>query len=241
MINEPLLAFIDEAGDRGYRKKSSEYFAMAAVIFPASMQQKIKDLITMIKSKHDIPLKTPLHWRKHCRLHETRKYISGELAKLEGLMVIYVISDKKTMPEDQEKFYNIVAAYTLERILKFAEDLNRKVSVKYGHVKGFNSQSTLDYFQNKIWRLGDYNNLTEQPKWIGADTNSGIQLADQYAGILWAAMIADKYGNYEPMYLETIKHQIRKSKQGKISGYGIKAISADSDPKQFKWWIKGWN
>jgi len=240
MINEPLLAFVDETGDRGYSKKSSEYFAMAAVIFPASDQQKIKDLLNGIKTKHNIPIKTQLHWRKHCRLHETRKYIAGELAKLKNVTVIYVISDKKTMPQDHEKFYNIVAAYTLERILKYAEDQNTKVSVKYGHVKGFNSQSTLNYFQNKIWRLGNYNCLTEQPKWIGADTNSGIQLADQYAGILWAAMIADKYGNYEPSYLEKIKHQIRKSKHGKISGYGIKAISADSNPRHFKWWLQGW-
>jgi len=37
MNNETLLAFVDEIGDRGYSKKSSEYFAMAAVIFPASM------------------------------------------------------------------------------------------------------------------------------------------------------------------------------------------------------------
>jgi len=54
-------------------------------------------------------------------------------------------------------------------------------------------------------------------------------------------MLMDNFGNYEPMYLEIIKHQIRKSKQGKISGYGIKAISADSNPKSFKLWIKGWN
>jgi len=33
-------------------------------------------------------------------------------------------SDKKTVPEDHAKFYNIVAAFTLERILKHTEDLN---------------------------------------------------------------------------------------------------------------------
>jgi hypothetical protein len=37
-------------------------------------------------------------------------------------------------------------------------------------------------------------------------------------------------GNYEAGYLEKIRHQIRKSNQGKISGYGIKAISADNNP-----------
>jgi len=46
--------------------------------------------------------------------------------------------------------------------------------------------------------------------------------------------------NASGFYLEKIKHQIRKSRHGKISGYGIKAISADSDPKLFKWWIKDW-
>ena len=173
-------------------------------------------------------------------MHETRKFVTGEIARLEGITVIYVISDKKTMPDDHAKFYNIVAAYTLERILKHAEELKAKVSVKFGHVKGFNSQVTLDYFQRKNWRLGSYKCLAEKPKWIGADTNSGIQLADQYAGILGAAMIADRYGNFEALYIEKIKHQIRKSRHGKVSGYGIKAISADSNPRLFKWWPEGW-
>jgi hypothetical protein len=80
----------------------------------------------------------------------------------------------------------------------------------------------------------------DEPKWISADSNSGVQLADQYAGILGAAMIPDRFGNYEAGYLEKIRHQIRKSNQGKISGYGIKAISADNNPQSFKWWPKGW-
>jgi len=240
LTNETLLAFVDETGDRGFSKKSSEYFAMAAVVFPASVQQKVKDCIAKIKIELGIPLKTALHWYKHCRLHETRKYITREISKIEGVTVIYVISDKKTMPLDHAKFYNIVAAYVLERILKHAEELNAKISVHYGHIRNFNHLLTLDYFQNKIWRLGSYNNLSDQPKWIAADTNSGIQLADQYAGILNAAMIADKHGDYEPSYLEKIKHQIRKSRNGEISGYGIKAISKDNNPKLFKWWIKGW-
>jgi len=237
---ETLLAFVDEIGDRGHSGKSSEYFAMAAVIFPASVQQQVKDCIANIKKEYGIPLKTALHWKKHCRMHETRKYIALELTKLEGVTVIYVISDKKTMPDDHAKFYNIVAAYTLERILKQADELKTKVCVRFGHVKRFNHLITLDYFQKKSWRLCNYNNLSDQPKWINADTNSGIQLADQYAGILGAAMLADRHGNFEPSYLDKIKHQIRKSKKGKISGYGIKAITANSDPKLFKWWPHGW-
>ena len=69
------LAFIDETGDRGYSKKSSEYFAMAAVIFPASIQQKVKDCITEIKTKFGVPLHVPLHWRKHCQLHEFKNLL----------------------------------------------------------------------------------------------------------------------------------------------------------------------
>ena len=185
----------------------------------------------------------------------SKKYASGEIAKIEGVTVIYVISDKKTVPMDHVKFYNIVAASTLERILKYTEDLHTKVCVRFGHIRGFNHSSTLDYFNNRVWRLGNYDRLVDQPKWIFAENNSGIQLADregnlrlsttgsvevQYAGILGAAMNADRFGNFEPSYMETIKHQIRKSVDGEISRYGIKAISANNDPKSFKWWIKGW-
>jgi len=235
-----LLAFVDEIGDRGHSKKSSEYFAMTAVIFPGDIQQKVKDCIAKIKTEFGVPLKVPLHWRKHCKMHEYRKFVTGEIAKIDGIKIIFVISDKKTMPDDHEKYYNIVAAYTMERILKYAEELKTKVSVRFGHVKSFRHSTTLEYFQKRNWRLGQYGILLEQPKWIAAETNSGIQLADLYAGILGAAMITDKFGNFEVSYLEKIKHQIRTSNKGKISGYGIKAISADNNPKTFKWWPQGW-
>jgi hypothetical protein len=238
---ETLLAFVDEIGDRGHSRKSSEYFAMAAIVFPASSQQKIKDCISKIKTELGIPLKIPLHWRKHCRLHEYRKYVTGEIAKIEGLVVIYVISDKKTVPKDHAKFYNIVAAVTLERILRQTEELNTNVCVRFGHIRGFNHSTTLDYFQNRNWRLVKYNSLIEQPKWIPAESNSGIQLADIYAGVLGAAMLPDKFGNYEPGYIEKIKHQIRKSKHGRINGFGIKAISTNKDSRAFKWWPEGWS
>ena len=192
--SKTLLAFVDETGDRGHSRKSSEYFAMAAVVCPDNMQQKVKDCIAKIKTEFGVPLKVPLHWRKHCRLHEYRKFVTGEIAKLEGIRTIFVISDKKTMPDDHEKFYNIVAAYTMERILKYADELKMKVTVRFGHVKSFRHSTTLEYFQKRNWRLGQYSSLQEQPKWIAAETNSGIQLADLYAGILGAAMIADKFG-----------------------------------------------
>jgi len=238
--NDNLLAFVDEIGDRGHSRKSSEYFAMSAVVFPSKNQQKVKDCIACIKAKLGISLETPLHWRKHCNKHDVRKYVSKELAMLKNITVIYVISDKKTVPEDHAKFYNLVAAFTLERILKHAEKTNNKVSVRFGHVRGFNHSTTIDFFNKRDWRLCNYNRLLDQPKWIQADSNSGIQLADLYAGILGAAMIADRFGDFEPGYLETIKHQIRISAEGKISGYGIKAISADNEPQSFKWWPTGW-
>ena len=235
-----LLAFVDEIGDRGHSKKYSEYFAMAAVLFPVSAQQKIKDCIASIKIKLGITQEKPLHWRQHCNRHDVRKYVCSEIAKLENVTVIYVISDKRTLQEDHAKFYNIVAAFTLERILKYTEKYNTDVIVRYGHIRGFNHAITIDYFRKREWRLGNYKRLFDEPKWISADTNSGIQLADLYAGILGAAMIPDKFGNYEPSYLEKIRHQIRKSNKEKISGYGIKAISADKESALFKWWPKGW-
>ena len=239
--NETLLAFVDETGDRGFSGKSSVYFAMAAVIFPASVQQKVKDCIVHIKGKMGIPLYIPLHWRKHCCLHEVRKFVAMELAKLDGVIVVYVISDKKTMPQDHGKFYNIVAACTLERILKHAEMIDTKARVWFGHVKGFNHKATLDYFNKRTWHLGNYDRLLNPPKWIQADTNSGIQLADVYAGILGPAILPDRFGNFEPVYLEKIKHQIRKSDDGIISGIGIKVLSKDNNPKTFNWWPEGWS
>jgi hypothetical protein len=221
-----LLAFVDEIGDRGHGKKSSEYFAMAAVIFPLAGQQNAKDCIAKMRTTLRLQLKTPFHWREHCHRHDVRKYVAGEIAQLDDVTVIYVISDKRIAAENHERFYNVVAALTMERILNHTEELGAKVTVRFGHIRGFDHSTTLDYFKKNDWRYFDYGRLINEPKWISADTNSGIQLADLYAGILGAAMIPDRFGNYEAAYLETVKHQIRKSNNGKISGYGIKAMTS---------------
>jgi len=240
MSNDILLAYVDEIGDRGYSKKSAEFFAMAAVIFPFSAKQKVKDCIAKIKQEFGVPLKVPLHWRKHCTAHDYRKFVIREIIKLEEVTVIYVISDKKTVPKDHVKFYNLVAASMLDRILKHSEELNKNVCVKYGHIKGFDHTTTIDYFNKRNWRSSNYNRLINAPDWIRADSSSGIQLADIYAGILGAAVITDRFGDFETLYLEKIKQQIRKSTDGKISGFGIKALSVDNNPKSFKWWPQSW-
>ena len=88
LTNETLLAFVDETGDRGYSKKSSEYFAMAAIVFPASVHQKVKDCITEIKTKFGVPINVPLHWRRHCQLHEFKKFVVSKISQLEGISII---------------------------------------------------------------------------------------------------------------------------------------------------------
>jgi len=89
--------------------------------------------------------------------------------------------------------------------------------------EGFNHSATVDFFKNRNWRLGDYDTLAEQPKWISVDSNSRIQLADLYAGILGAAMIADRFGNYEAGYFGKDqgagkKIEIRKDKRVRHKG-----------------------
>ena len=72
---------------------------MAAVVCPVGAQQKVKDCIAKIKTEFGVPLKVPLHWRKHCKQHEYRKFVTGEISKIEGIKIIFVISDKKKMPD----------------------------------------------------------------------------------------------------------------------------------------------
>jgi len=156
-----------------------------------------------------------------------------------SLVFFYLLYYTKNHMKTDNK--EILLAFVLERILKHTEKVNANVNVWFGHIRGFNHNSTTEYFQKRDWRNIKYNLLKKMPKWIPAENNAGLQLADQYAGILGAAMIADAYGNFEPTYIETVKHQIRKSEDGKTSGYGIKAISLDNNPQSFKWWPQGWH
>jgi hypothetical protein len=155
-----------------------------------------------LRDKFCVPPAKVLHWRDHVRSFPRRQFATTTLTAFPRLIIIYVVVEKAAIPphaklrDDQVFFYNYAAGLAVERILFAANEWpggGRRVIVRFGHVKGFNHASTRDYlalkrFTAPTWhpwhRLVGTVHFDDQANWLG------LQAADQYAGMLKAA-IAD--------------------------------------------------
>ncbi|GAA3599078.1 hypothetical protein GCM10022198_24150 [Klugiella xanthotipulae] len=246
-----LFAFVDETGDRGVGPKSSEFFAMAAVVVHEEQRAELAQAIARIKTAFTIPPATPLHWVKHCKTYSRRHLVTRELAKVPGVCVNYVVFQKAGIPskatilEDGVKFYNYVAGIMMERLLLTAECWpggKQKIQVQFGHVKGFDHEVTLNYFRLKTRvpsGYADWALLERHPRFADMSLNSGLQAADQYAGILKVAICGDSYGGFEAVHLLSLRNQIRRAGDGRSWGYGFKVMGRVDFGALYDWWPEG--
>ncbi|MGZ0151592.1 hypothetical protein ACXJJ3_31365 [Kribbella sp. WER1] len=108
---------------------------------------------------------------------------------------------------DQVAFYNFVAGILLQQVLETADEWpggRRDLVISFGHVRGFDHAETLAWFEKLqaqdtsevSWEL-----LRGKPSFVGAGQLDGLQAADQYCGMLRAALEADEYGGFEAFVL----------------------------------------
>lgn len=243
-----LHGWVDEMGDRGMSPKSSPVFAMAAVVIPDTHRIFLSRKIELIKDTFGIPKHIALHWSDHAKTFARRQFVAEQLAEVPGVRVNFVIFEKAAIPleaaivEDKVKFYNYTAGIALERILLTASEWpgdDKSVQVQFGHVKGFGQhEETRQYFWMKRQRksLVNWDLLPQEPKFVESSTNSGVQAADQYAGMLRSAVIPDELGGYEEQHLLRISHQIRRGPSGAAWGYGFKVMARPGWIDSLPWW-----
>lgn len=244
----PLLrAYIDETGDRGHSGMSSPFFAFAAVLVADEDESVLRAVMSKLRRDLTVPIGKALHWKDHVKTYSRRQHVARSLAQVPGVMVVYVVVEKAAIPttsgmySDHVLFYNFAACMTMERILLAArdwQDCPRNVVVRFGHVKGFDHSTTAAYIQKKAaaehwipWeRLHGSVHFDDQTQW------DGLQAADQYAGMLNAAMRADQFGGYEESHLARIRHQIRKDGTGRAWGWGFKVLGNAATFTSLPWW-----
>jgi hypothetical protein len=248
-MNRPLLrAYVDETGDRGHTGGSSPFFAFAAVVVADEDEPGLRAAMSQLRRDFKVPAGKALHWKDHVKTYTRRQHASRVLAQVPGLVIIYVVVEKAAIPVgsgiygDHVLFYNFAACLTMERLLLAARDWpagTRDVIVRFGHVRGFDHSRTTRYFNLKCttdawipWsRLHGVVHFDDQAKW------DGLQAADQYAGMLNAAIRTDEFGGYEESHLLRIRHQLRRSSPGgKAWGYGFKVLGNTATFTSLPWW-----
>jgi hypothetical protein len=245
--HRPLRAYIDETGDRGNSGLSSPFFAFAAVLVTDEDEPGLRATMGQLRNDLTVPAGKALHWKEHVKTYPRRQHVARSLAQVPGLMIVYVVVEKAAIPttydirNNQVLFYNFAACMTMERILRAARDWHsgtRDVVVRFGHVRGFDHTTTTAFFEKKAvvqhgipWeRLHGNVHFDDQNQW------DGLQAADQYAGILNAAIRADQFGGYEESHLMRVRHQIRKDLNGRSWSWGFKVKGNAGTFTSLPWW-----
>lgn len=195
-----------------------------------------------------VPTGTALHWKDHVKTFSRRQFVTTKLSELKQLSVLYVMIDKAAIPPgaamlgDQVVFYNYAAGFVLERALLAARQWpggQRDAVIRFGHVRGFNHMSTKNYFVRKQQAPTTANLPWECLRSIHFDDQTawdGLQVADQYAGMLHAAFRPDEFGGYESAHLLTVRHQLRRSSTGEAWGWGFKFLGVPQTVQRMPWW-----
>jgi len=241
-------AYIDETGDRGINGSASPYFSFAAVLIADEHESDMRAAMSRLRRELKCPLGKALHWKDHVKVYPRRQYVASILAQLDGMKIVYVVVEKAAIPahagmrRDQVIFYNFAAGIVLERLLLAAHDWPggaRDVVVKFGHVRGFDHRTTCEYFKIKPHRSPGWipwELLRGQPAFEDQAQWDGLQAADQYAGMLSAAIRRNRYGGYEPFHLLTVRHQLRRNGRGESKNYGFKILGNEATFTSLPWW-----
>ncbi|RSS53244.1 DUF3800 domain-containing protein [Streptomyces sp. WAC01280] len=243
-----VRAYVDETGDRGVSATASPYFAFAALLIADEQEGQMRAAMSQLRRDLKVPPGKALHWKDHVKVHPRRQYVASTLAQLPNVKIVYVVVEKAAIPahagmrRDQVLFYNFAAGITLERLLLAAKNWeggSRDLVVKFGHVRGFDHRTTCDYFKIKPQNNPGYipwGLLRGQPTFEDQAKWDGLQAADQYAGMLSAAVRPDRYGGYEATHLLAIRHQLRRDWRGASRNYGFKILGNEATFTSLPWW-----
>ncbi|WP_413600864.1 DUF3800 domain-containing protein [Curtobacterium sp. Curtsp57] len=246
-----VLAFVDETGDRGVGPTSSRFFAMAGVSIAEEAYPQLQRAVIYLRQQLRVPANKALHWQEHVKRFSRRQFVTTTLTAVPGIVLNYVIFEKAAIPataglrSSQATFYNYTAGLLMERLLLTAEHWPggaRDLKVDLGHVRGFNHDETLNYFALKRSRAqgpANWGLLEGVPRFLGMMSNGGMQAADQFAGMLSAALKPDEFGGFEPQHLLHARPLIRRNWQGRSDGYGFKVMAQPNTMSSFPWWPSG--
>lgn len=245
MGKPPLNAFIDEAGQRGTSKKSSDHFVMSAVIvadehLPATLQLLADLRTTLGRKPEDV-----LHFQKFRHPHRIRacQILAAHhpAATIASVVVCKRhLTDTARLNDDQAYLYTF--RYLLERLSWFAQTEGRVMHYTLAHVVRF-KMKTLRQYEAAL------HSRDTQIKWAFLDPKGGrlaqpenlemLQLADTVASATGLAFNPDNFGNTEPRYLQELAPAMyrRGTAPNALTSYGLKMHPWNETTKATYPWV----
>lgn len=233
-----VIAYIDESGERNSGvNRASDHFTMTAVLVAEEHEHQLQMQIEGAKKVWFID--GALHWVRHLKEKraDRRQILCQMLGAVPGVKVVHVILDKREliptthMATDQRATYNYVAKLLLERIA-FAANAwpggPRVAQVYFGLVGGVHPGYVSQYLNHCACHESGavpWDAVKWPLKFEATSSRAGLQAADMYSGMLWAAL---RHGDRR--WFDLVHHQIYRSANGRIAGFGIKGYPREAVP-----------
>jgi hypothetical protein len=228
--NATFVAYIDEAGDEGFKfgSGSSEWFVLAAAVYRRSEEVAEVKVVNTVRDRinqgrkpgQEIPPRKPLHFRD--LRHEQRKYYAAQIAQSRVRSLFHLVHKPSLEPDNKveikawQKFlYTISVLHLAERIALCCHQettvtdegdgtcdliLSNRATMDYDALRRFMTE-----FIGPDSALGQFQNpghviQAEQIETYQHGQRMGLQIADAIASSHYFALEKDGYGMTEDGY-----------------------------------------
>lgn len=223
-----LEAFIDESGDRGITKKSSDYFVVSAILVEDALAQAATDLLAQIR--HDLnrhPGDT-MSWKNiksHSQKLHAVQLIGGSPFTISSVVVCKRHLSEKLPTETLAYLYSV--RFLLERLSWIAERQHTSVAYTLAQITRCTIGQLREYEETLRgkedcqihWDYIARPGRIDQPNRV-----EFLQLADLVASATAPAFEADEFGNTERRYLNELSPRLYRHGAGEnaLTSYGLK-------------------
>lgn len=224
----PMLAYIDESGDRAHTTKSSDHFIMSAVVMRDVDRPAAVQLLAQLRLGLGRQPGQQLHW-VNIKSHGQRLHVAQTIGAAGFLHLTSVVVCKRhfgvgNVIPHEDVAYLYTLRYIVERLSWLGRAHGGAVAYTMAHIIRFPIAKLRRYEallkaepQCKIrWNYIAGPGAIDQPSRI-----QELQLADLTASATTAAFEPDAYGNTERRYLEELEPRLYRH-QGNLTSYGLK-------------------
>lgn len=240
MNAKELNAYIDEAGDEGFKNGASQRFIISSVVVDNNSDRDIAQVIDKIKNRlwGDVT-RQPLHW---VRLrHKQRQVVIQELSKQRFILLSVALEKKYLARERFDSHYDranrmkfrwamyfYATKLLVERICKYTERQEAVVNLIFENRSSISYKDLCDYLTLMTEYPGLYSRSPTiqrrpikslEPK--NKETRKLLQVADACSGALKDALEINRYGNVDGSYLMGLADKFDRP-NGRLWGIGLK-------------------
>ena len=257
MSDNVLNAYIDEAGDEGFRTGASQWFIISSVVVEQSKDRDVAKVINDIKYRlWGNVTRQPLHW---VRLrHDKKQVVIQELSKQDFTLFAvafekkYLVRERFDSQYDRENrmqfrwaMYFYATKLLAERICRYAERQGARVNLIFENRGSISYRELYNYLTSMTDYPGPYGKPTIPRKTIKSvephnkEVKKLLQVADACSGAVYDALTINQYGIVEESYVLGLADKFDRL-NGRLWGYGLKLFPRSVKAIQEEYNCYGW-